>query len=87
MIGVFNEDMAKLANGYGKIAADGNAYLSTLTPDCAHGENNLPKWYTANENRTAFTADPIRDAQLSPSSFDCDDPASDTTVSYKMLDV
>jgi hypothetical protein len=33
LLGVFNEDSAKLANSYGKMAADGNAYPSTLSPD------------------------------------------------------
>jgi hypothetical protein len=40
----------------------------------------------AHSTTTAATADPIRDAQLSLSSFDSDDPTSGTTISYKMLD-
>jgi hypothetical protein len=50
--GVFKEDNAKLANSYGQMAADGKAYLSTLSPDSPEGENGFPVWYNANQDGT-----------------------------------
>ncbi len=53
--GVFNENMTKLAKSYGEITANGNAYLSTLSPDSPHGENGLPAWYTEGIHICKFT--------------------------------